>query len=204
VDLDPAMTDLGRNHPILKKLNENSFQNPKVKVLNQDAFLFLDKTKQYFDVMIVDLPDPKTVELNRLYTQEFYRLCARQLRPEGLLITQSGSPYYATKAFECINLSMQGAGFQTIQLHNQILTLGEWGWTMGAKHLASKNLRRVLKQLNFKKIKTKWINQEAMALMTSFGKKEFFLDQRLDSIQINTIQNPVLYRYYLKGNWDLY
>jgi spermidine synthase len=37
--------------------------------------------------------------------------------------------------------------------------------------------------------------------MTSFG-KEFY--KPTDSLEINKIHNPVLYQYYLDGNWDLY
>jgi predicted membrane-bound spermidine synthase len=50
-------------------------------------------------------------------------------------------------------------------------------------------------------IKTNWINQEAMQLITSFG-KDFYKSN--DSVQVNKVHNPVLYKYYLKGNWDIY
>lgn len=204
VDLDPAMTDLGKNHPVLKTVNKKSLHNDKVKIYNEDAYLFLEKTAKRYDVIIIDLPDPKSVELNRLYTQEFYTLCHKVLRPEGLVITQSGSPYYATKAFTCIGKTMREAGFSVAQMHNQILTLGEWGWTLGSKKLPKSELLARLRSLRFEKIKTKWINAEAMHLITSFGKSEFFLNQGIDRVEVNTIHNPVLYRYYLKGNWDLY
>jgi spermidine synthase len=205
VDLDPAMTDLAKNHPVLLQANDSSFFDPKVKIINQDGFKFMDETKKYFDVIIIDLPDPKTVELGRLYSQEFYTLCFKHLRPQGLVITQSASPYYTPKAFECINLTMQAAGFATTQIHNQILTLGEWGWTIGAKHLTEKDLRDKLRKIDFKNIQTDWINQEAMLMMTSFGKKDFFLRSELGKVEVNTIHNPVLYRYYLfRNNWDLY
>ena len=201
VDLDPAMTNLGKNHPMLKKVNQNALHNNKVTIYNQDAYLFLDKTKLRFDVIIIDLPDPKSVELNRLYTQEFYHLCYHALRPEGLLITQSGSPYYATRAFTCIGKSMRQANFAIAPMHNQILTLGEWGWTVGSKQFNEADLLARLRSLRFDKLKTRWLNAEAMQLMTSFGKKDFFLK---DSVEVNSIHNPVLYKYYLRGNWDLY
>jgi spermidine synthase len=204
VDLDPAMTNLGKNHPVLKDVNKKSLHNEKVKIYNQDAYVFLENTKQRYDVIIIDLPDPKSVELNKLYSQEFYALCHRMLRPEGLVITQAGSPYYATKAFSCITKTMQEAGFAVAQMHNQVLTLGEWGWVLGSKKWEEKELLARLRSLTFDKRQTKWINHEAMGLLTSFGKHEFFLNEKIDSVQVNTIHNPVLYRYYLKGNWDLY
>jgi spermidine synthase len=201
VDLDPAMTELAKTHPVLLKANEKSFLNTKVQIINRDAFKFMTDTKQYYDVMIIDLPDPKTIELNRLYSREFYLLCYQHLRPDGYVITQSGSPYYATKAFICIKNTMEAAGFAVTQMHNQVLTLGEWGWTIGSKQSNEKDLKKHLKNLQFNDIKTQWINNEAMQLMTSFGKETFFLTEK---VAINTIHEPVLYKYYLAGNWDLY
>ena len=201
VDLDPAMTELAKTHPVLVTLNEGALTNERVTVVNQDAFTFVEQTTDYYDVMIIDLPDPKSADLSRLYTREFYQLCARHLRPQGVLITQAGSPYFATRAFQCINRTLQRAGFQTQPLHNQVVTMGEWGWILGVKN-DSLPLKKALRKLSFDDVNTQWLNQEAMLLMTSFG-KDYFLDTS-DRVKINTLGDQVLYRYYLKGNWDLY
>lgn len=202
VDLDPAMTKLATQHPILTQLNQQSFSNTKVKVHNDDGFHFMQQTKQFYDVIIIDLPDPRSVELGRLYSIEFYKMCRHQLRPGGTIITQAGSPYYATRAFKCINQTMKRAGFATLPLHNQVLSLGEWGWILGQKTLKTNNLKQKARQLTFTNKQTNWINKEAMLLITSFGKDINFNDTT--DIEINRIHNPVLHKYYLKGNWDLY
>ena len=41
-----------------------------------------------------------------------------------------------------------------------------------------------------------------MTLVTSFGKKVFPDDDKV--VEVNRIHNPVLYKYYLDGKWDLY
>ncbi|MDN5200118.1 polyamine aminopropyltransferase [Fulvivirgaceae bacterium BMA10] len=202
VDLDPAMTDLGKTHPVLLELNEGVLNDSLVQVINEDAFSFMERSKQYFDVIIIDLPDPKTVELGRLYSFEFYKLCYKQLRPDGLIITQATSPYYASRAFKCIEISMQEAGFSTVPMHNQVLTLGEWGWIAGSKALSAEAFKRALQSLHFDEIETKWLNHDAMTLMTSFG-KDVFLDAGTE-VEVNKIHNPVLYQYYRKGKWELY
>ena len=202
VDLDPAMTELGKTHPVLVALNDSALMDERVHIVNQDAFTFAEQTNDYYDVIIADLPDPKSADLSRLYTREFYQLCARHLRPQGVLVTQAGSPYFATRAFQCIDQTLQQAGFQTQPLHNQIVTMGEWGWILGVKSENPLPLKESLRALSFNDVATQWLNQEAMLLMTSFG-KNYFLDTS-DSIEINTLGNQVLYRYYLRGNWDLY
>jgi spermidine synthase len=204
IDLDPVMIDLAKTHPVMLAINDSSFYNSKVKIYNQDAYKYMADTKKFYDVIIIDLTDPKSVELGRLYSKEFYTLCYKHLRPQGFIITQAGSPYYATKAFECINITMAAAGFSVAPLHNQVLTLGEWGWALGAKHLTPKELKNALQKIDFKDIKTSWINKESMLLLTSFGKKDFFLPASSNKVEVNTIHHPVLYKYYLNGNWDLY
>ncbi len=202
VDLDPAMTKLGKENPLLTKLNMGSMNDPKVNVLNQDGFTYLSGSKLFYDIIIVDLPDPRTVELGRLYSEEFYKIAYKHLRPGGVIITQAGSPYFATKAFKCIIKTMESAGFVTVPLHNQVITLGEWGWSLGVKQSENYPLKQALQKLKFDSIPTKWITNEAMQLITSFGKDVY--PGQSDSVKINKIQDPVLYKYYLKGNWDLY
>ncbi len=204
VDLDPKMTELGSKHPTLIEINKGSMHSEKLSIYNKDAYIHLEANLDaFYDVIIADLPDPRNIELGRLYSHEFYTLCHRKLRPNGLIITQAGSPYFATNAFNCIDKTIQSAGFNTVKMHNQVLSMGEWGWILGTKNkaLSSKNLKTKLQKLEFEKIETRWINTEAMQLITSFG-KEFHNTQ--DAVEVNKIHNPVLYQYYLKGNWDIY
>ena len=202
VDLDPEMTKLSKTNPIFLEMNKQSFLNPRLKITNEDGYKFIEETKEYFDIIIIDLPDPRTVELSRLYSFEFYKLCKKQLRPHGVIITQAGSPYFATKAFLCIEKTIKTAGFQTVPIQNQIITLGQWGWIIGINDTLNIDYKKVLQNLTFDNIETKWLNHEAMSHITSFGK--YYLLNPSDSIEINTIHNPVLQKYYLNGSWDLY
>jgi len=204
VDLDPSMTTLANTHEVLLSVNEGSLKNSKVKIINKDGYNYLEDCNDFFDVIIVDLPDPKSVELGRLYSAEFYSMCYMRLRPNGAVITQAGSPYYASRAFFCINETMSSVGFGTLPIHTQILTLGEWGWVIGSKNFKSEEVKKILLSLQFNNVETNWINNDAMQMMCNFGKNIYPEIPYYDTIEINTIHNPVLYRYYLKGNWDLY
>ena len=99
---------------------------------------------------------------------------------------------------------MESAGFATVPLHNQVITLGEWGWIFGAKQGDSEKLISALQVLDYEspKIETRWINHDAMTLITSFG-KTIFEDDTV-GIEVNKIHNPVLYKYYLDGKWEFY
>ena len=198
VDLDPVMLELGKDNQTFKTLNNDALNSPKVTTVADDAFSFLEKNDILYDVIFVDLPDPNNVDLNKLYTKEFYYLCKNKLSDNGLMITQSGSPYYATKAFYCIEKTMRAAQLNTIPLHNQILTLGEWGWIIGSKNkITTKQVHNV----DVSSIPSlKWLNNSSIGLLTFFGKP--LADTT--GIKINTIFNPKLYTYYKEGNWNLY
>jgi spermidine synthase len=74
VELDPAILDL---FPVQS--------DPRVRVHVTDGRLFLKTTASTFDVIIVNLPDPQTAQLNRFYTLEFFQEAARKLTGSGLL-----------------------------------------------------------------------------------------------------------------------
>lgn len=199
LELDPEMTAIGTDHPVFRKMNKDAYRNPKVRVINRDAFDYLAKQSDYFDVIIADFPDPKSIEVNRLYTLEFYRLCYRHLRDRGIIITQAGSPYHTSKAFQCVQATMREAGFGTLPLHNHVITLGQWGFVLGGKNIESSQLKPAVLNARLEGIPTRWLTPEAMYHITSFGKPLF----PIDSVEVNALHNQVLYRYYGEGNWEI-
>ena len=200
VDLDPAMTNLGKDNSILQKINKSSLSNQAVEIHNADAYKFLENSEITYDVIIIDLPDPNNVDLAKLYSKEFYQECNNHLSPGGYIITQAGSPYYATKAFYCIEKSMKSAGFQTLPLQNQVMTMGQWGWILAHKSISKNHIKIDLHNIDFDKLDCRWLNNDAIRVITSFGKP--IVDT--SGIQLNTIFRPVLHDYYDKGNWEVY
>ena len=201
VDLDPAVTNLAKTHPALLAINRNSLNHEKVEVINQDGFTYLEEVNELFDVIIADFPDPRTVDLGRLYSREFYWLCNRALSENGILVTQAGSPYYAEQAYQCIDKTIQEAGFSTLLLHNQVPSLGEWGWVLGAKN-TNQDLKEKLKNIELGDLPTAWLTNEALTLIASSGKQ--VLARNFKEVKVNRLHEPVLYKYYLAGRWDIY
>jgi spermidine synthase len=54
------------------RLNNDSLNNEKVKIITQDAFKYITDTDNKYDYIIADFPDPRDVALSKLYTKEFY------------------------------------------------------------------------------------------------------------------------------------
>ena len=55
VDLDPEMTKLSSRFPLLAQLNGRAFRDPRVQVVNEDAFIWVEETKEpAYDAAIID------------------------------------------------------------------------------------------------------------------------------------------------------
>lgn len=205
VDLDPGMTDLAKKHPVLLSVNKGSMNNSKVRIINKDAGKFLDEDSSMYGVIIIDLPDPDSIDLMHVYSKIFYQNARRHLIRGGILVTQATSPYFSKDAFLCIIKTIRNAGFTAVPYHNQIPTMGEWGWVIGVKkeEIKEKLLKKLLTEIDFTDINTRFINKDAMISMIHFGKGIFEQDY-MKKIKINKKLTPALYNYYLSGSWGMY
>src|SRR5437773_8216542 len=66
VDLDREMTQLFMTNGLLRQLNADSLKSPKLKIVNADAFVWVDQNSEVFDFAIVDFPDPTSYALGEL------------------------------------------------------------------------------------------------------------------------------------------
>jgi len=133
VDLDPEVTRLFAEHPVLVRLNDGALRSPKVRVVNQDAFTWLGRTREMFDFVVVDLPDPSNYAVGKLYTTTFYRLLARHLSIGGLAVVQSTSPMFARQAYWSIDATLREAGLRTRPYHLYVPSFGEWGFILAGQ-----------------------------------------------------------------------
>ncbi len=134
VDLDSEMTDLFKTNDALTKLNLNSFNSPKVKIVNEDAFLWLKNNTEKFDFIAVDFPDPSNFSVGKLYTNSFYRLMKSALSESGVGVVQSTSPYVAKKSFWCVDSTLKSVGFKTTPYHVYVPAFGDWGYILISNH----------------------------------------------------------------------
>jgi spermidine synthase len=130
VDLDPAMTALGERFPPLRTLNQSALLDPRVTVVNADAYVWLEEPGPPFDAVIVDFPDPNTFSLGKLYTTRFYRLLRQRLKPDGVLAVQCTSPLIARQSYWCIIRTLEAAGFSVRPYHALVPSFGDWGFAL--------------------------------------------------------------------------
>jgi spermidine synthase len=97
VELDPMIFEVGRSYFTgeLGGLERDS----RIQLHSMDGRLFLKSTPETFDVIILNLPEPQTAQLNRFFTAEFFREAATRLNPRGVLSFQlRASENYITPA----------------------------------------------------------------------------------------------------------
>lgn len=129
VELDPAVTNLFSKQTQLTQLNQKSLQNPKVEIINKDAFRWIKSQEDHaFDAIIIDFPDPSNFSLGKLYSYRFFKDLKRILHPEGFATIQSTSPLVARKSFWCVSHTIEAVGLKTFPYHCYVPSFGEWGF----------------------------------------------------------------------------
>ncbi len=161
VELDPAMTQIFSQNPALARLNDHALQNPKVKIVNTDAFGWLQQgsvsaarppegakapsggseprgagsvgATDLFDVIVVDFPDPTNFSIGKLYTNSFYALLDKRLAASGYAVVQTTSPLVARQSFWTVVQTMESVGLQTAPYHAHVPSFGEWGYVVASR-----------------------------------------------------------------------
>jgi spermidine synthase len=133
VELDPHMTQLFSTQPLLRQLNADSLLSPKLKVVNADAFAWLQETTASYDVIIIDFPDPTNFSIGKLYTSSFYRLVDQHLSASGYAVVQTTSPLIARKSFWTVATTLEAAGLTATPYHVHVPSFGEWGFIIASR-----------------------------------------------------------------------
>ncbi len=110
VELDPALIKVAQQFFPVQSAALSS--EPRVHIHYTDGRRYLKTTGDKFDVIIVDLPDPQTAQLNRFYTVEFFGSARDHLASEGVLALQlrSSEDYISPNLAEflrCIHLTLR-------------------------------------------------------------------------------------------------
>jgi spermidine synthase len=188
VDLDPAMTNLPKKFPPLAELNGQAFSNPKLRVVNEDALIWLEQADEQFDVAIVDFPDPNHFALGKLYTKRFYRLLKDRLSPDAAVSVQCTSPLFARQSYWCVVRTMEAAGLSVQPYHVAVPSFGVWGFALAMNHRFDPP--------NHAPTGLRFLDDAALAAMFQLS-----ADLQPVDVEINRLDNQALVRYY-EAEWQ--
>ena len=209
IDLDPKLVSLFQ-YPEkelpkvladkVKTLTKNSFNDPRVTAIHDDAFIAIDKllqNKETFNTIIVDLPDPSHPDLNKMYSVNFYYRLNNLLNGDGVIVIQSTSPFHAKNAFISIAKTVKEAKFKKVeQYHQNVPSFGEWGWTVAVKKGAPVSER--LQAKNKIDVSTRWATLNLLRSAFVFNKGFY---KHKAKVKINYLGSNQLYQYHQKA-WE--
>lgn len=197
VDIDPSMTEISKRFASIRKLNADSLVDPKVKIIHADAFNYvqqayarLKESGQWYDRIIIDLPDPHSEVLNKLYCKEFYKMLHRILSDDGAFVTQSSSPIITREAFWCIEATIQASDFRVVPFRTHLNSFGEWGFQIAVK--TSDNTE--LNAIQLADASRRYLSNEILACSQVFA-----LDNGRLPSPVNSLFEPKLYVLYEFG-----
>jgi len=87
VEIDESVVKVCQEY--LPSLSGGAFNDPRCSLVISDGLQFVTKTKQKFDLIIVDSSDPVGPS-EPLFSRKFYRDCHSLLSNDGIFICQSG------------------------------------------------------------------------------------------------------------------
>ena len=163
VELDPAMTRIFSQQSALRRLNADALLSPKVRIINADAFKWLETTTEVFDVVVVDFPDPTNFSIGKLYTNSFYALLDQHLAASGYAVIQTTSPLVARRSYWTVVNTLESVGLKAAPYHANVPSFGEWGFVVASRRPFSPDA-----QVGKLPVDLKFLNPQTLRLLFDF------------------------------------
>jgi len=200
VDLDPRVTELFSTNPMLRALNDEALNDPRVTIINADAWGYVADNDTVFDVIIADLPDPKSIALSKLYSIEFYAMLADRLSAQGLFVTQAGSPTFARDAFWMVDATLSATRnptapartLATLAYHTYVPSFGNWGFVIAGSVLPAEGRAPTLPE------GLRYLTTDLWVASQVFGRDSGWVETEVNSIQ----GHPLVPLYH--AGWDFW
>lgn len=152
------ITYLEINPEILTRLKE--FAEPllnfkNVEIIKSDIRSFIGKTDKKYDVILLNLPPPSSLGINRFYTDEFFRNLKKHCSHETVICTSLPSTVnYADENALEVNSSL----WNTLGVHfsNRLLLSGEKNYFIASNQPVSSKITELIAE---KGIETEYVNQ---------------------------------------------
>lgn len=101
-ELDPLLLALLRKFPT--PLTESELTDSRVRIKPMDGRLLLKFTQNTYDLILVGILEPSSLQTNRFFTREFYALARQRLNPGGILVMGlPGSLSHSNEALKDLN-----------------------------------------------------------------------------------------------------
>ncbi len=188
LEINPALIEIGKNY------TSNILNDNRIRIINEDARLYIKKTHKKYDIVLINLPDPSNAEINRYYTLEFFEELKKHLNKFAVISTSlMPTNNYVSEVAAEIHSSL----YSTLKLlfQNVIIIPGGRNYFLASERYLSYNITQLIES---KAISTEYVNiyylnddkikQESLMIEDAISKK----------IEINYDLKPTTYLLQLK------
>jgi len=188
VELDPMIIEAGR------RFLPGTLSDQQVKLVNTDGRLFLRQTVAIYDVVLVNLPDPSTFQLNRFYTTEFFREVKRRLSPGGVLCFALG--HYENFVSPELARMLATAHRTAQSVFSHVLMIpGGRVFFIASEHPLSADIASLLEQRH---ITTKLVKRHYLEAILALDRLADLRRAVEQPSKLNADFNPILYFLHLR------
>jgi len=192
LELNPSVTGIG-------KAFTNIFDDPVIRVFNEDARRFLKRDVGKFDVALINLPEPSTLQINRFYTAEFFSLLKCRLNPDAVIsIALPSTSDYVSESAGKVN----GSLFSTLkgEFKNVMIVPGLKNYFIASDGPVYPDISRLISQ---KEIQTVYTNPYYLDDHLLRTRSDFIKSHLPAKNLVNYDFSPVTYFYQLQY-WTTY
>jgi len=161
VEIDKDVIDISKKY--LDKICQKSFHDKRLNIVIDDGAKFIKNTKEKFDIVIVDSPDP-IGPAKILFSKNFYSQIYSCLTKKGIMIRQSGSTTLQANELKS-NYKILKKIFPIVEVQLAAIPTyigGFFSFIIASKGINPKklNVKDVKKKINKLKLRTKYYNPE--------------------------------------------
>jgi spermidine synthase len=177
----------------LMKDSAEKIMTPQISLYITDPLRFIRGATKKYDIVLLNLPAPSTLQTNRFYTIEFYTLLKKKLSPEAVLSFGLPAPAnYLNKESVELNSTIYTTLKKVFQ--NVIIIPGEKIYYLASDAILTFGIASAVQE---KKIENRYVNIYYFNDLLLKSRGETILSSLNPAADINLNLKPVLYRQQL-------
>lgn len=187
VELDPAIISAGMQHLDVRF-------PPEVHLHRGDGRKFIQKTDKKYDGIILDLPAPGSLQLNRFYTLEFFKEAGSVLLPGGVIcFGVPGAENYISEDQARFLSTLKNTLKQVFK--NVLIIPGERNIFIASDSPLSSDIASLISS---RKIETVYVNENYLMGRVTPERLSFVEGSIIDNVPVNHDLRPTAFFYRMR------
>jgi spermidine synthase len=189
VELDPRVIEVAR------RLLPERLDDPRIHVFPGDGRLHVKRSRGQYEVVILDVPDPSTSQINRFYTREFFAEVRRAMLPGGVVSLALAHEYEGYLSPEMAQVLATLHRTLREVFANVLLIPGGKIYLLASDGELTGD---VAGRLEAAGIPTRWVNRAYLAATLTPGRMAGLQRALVADGPVNRDFSPILYYYQLR------